>query len=165
MSDGGQADLALGEILQEFVNRISHLQGRTLTVLTEESVTLQQVLLLRRLQQLGESTPSELAERMQMSPPAVSQMIERLFQLKLLTRKESPGDRRRKNIAVTARGRELLERVRKARAAEYSTGVSALSRKVRTELAAVLSRALQELPEETAAVPLARRSAAEAGPG
>jgi hypothetical protein len=48
-------------LLQEFVNRVSHLQGNTLSVLTDESVTLQQVLLLRRLQQAGRSTPSELA--------------------------------------------------------------------------------------------------------
>jgi DNA-binding MarR family transcriptional regulator len=145
MSDAREPDLALGEILQEFVNRVSHQQGRTLTVLTEESVTLQQVLLLRRLQELGESTPSELAERLQMSLPAVSQMIERLFQLKLLTREESPDDRRRKDIAITRRGGDLLERVRRARAVEYAAGVSGLSRKLRTELTVVLTRALEEL--------------------
>jgi DNA-binding MarR family transcriptional regulator len=161
VSDDGELDLArLGEVLQEFVNRVSHQQGRTLTVLTEESVTLQQVLLLRRLQQLGESTPSELAECMQMSLPAVSQMIERLFQLKLLTRQESPDDRRRKDIAITRRGGEMLERVRRARAAEYAAGVSGLSRKMRSELAAVLTRALEELPEKRDAVPSARRAAA-----
>jgi DNA-binding MarR family transcriptional regulator len=165
MSDDGQMDLALGDTLQEFVNRVSHLQGRTLTVLTEESVTLQQVLLLRRLDQLGESTPSELAERMHMSPPAVSQMLERLFQLKLLTRKESPDDRRRKRVAVTARGRTLLERLREARAAEYAAGIASLSPKVRAELAAVLSRALEELPRQREVAALEGRGAAHTGRG
>lgn len=165
MSDGGSADLVLGELLQELVNRVSHLQGRTLTVLTEESVTLQQVLLLRRLQQVGESTPSELAERMRMSPPAVSQMIERLFQLRLLTRKEASEDRRKKNIAVTARGRDLLERVRKARAAEYAAGVCGLSAKVRADLVAVLRRALEELPVEEDAVATARSGVTQARRG
>src|SRR5215475_5839231 len=63
MSDDGQIDLALGDILQEFVTRVSHLQGRTLTVLTEESVTLQQVLLLQRdgfLRQDGERPALEM---------------------------------------------------------------------------------------------------------
>jgi DNA-binding MarR family transcriptional regulator len=142
----------LGELLQEFVNRVSHLQGKTLTILTEESVTLPQILLLRRLQQIGQSTPSELAEGMRMSPPAVSQMIDRLFLLGLLTRTEAPDDRRRKNLAVTPKGRRILQRIRKARASEYAAGTSMLSPKVRLELKELLRKALAELPEESQAV-------------
>ncbi len=142
----------LGELLQEFVNRVSHLQGKTLTILTEESVTLPQVLLLRRLQQFGQSTPSELAEGMRMSPPAVSQMIDRLFLLGLLTRTEAPDDRRRKNLAVTPKGRRVLQRIRKARASEYAAGTSMLSSKLRLELEKLLRKALAELPEESRAV-------------
>ena len=142
----------LGELLQEFVNRVSHLQGRTLSVLTNESVTLQQVLLLRRLKQLTESTPSEMAERMRMSLPAVSQMIDRLFQIGLLTRTEAPDDRRRKRIAVTAAGTALLERVHQARVEEYVAGTSALSPQLRADLVKLLRRALEELQEESVAV-------------
>ena len=142
----------LGELLQEFVNRVSHLQGRTLSVLTNESVTLQQVLLLRRLKQLSESTPSEMAERMRMSLPAVSQMIDRLFQIGLLTRTEAPDDRRRKRIAVTAAGTALLERVHQARVEEYVAGTSTLSPQLRADLVKLLRRALEELQEESVAV-------------
>jgi DNA-binding MarR family transcriptional regulator len=148
MGDDGQ----LGELLQEFVNRVSHLQGHTLAVLNEESVTLQQVLLLRRLHQMGESTLSDLASRMRMSAPAVSQMIDRLFALDLLTRVEAEEDRRRKKVSVTRKGEALLDRVRRARAAEYAAGVSGLSPKVRADLLAVLRRALKELPHEADAV-------------
>jgi DNA-binding MarR family transcriptional regulator len=163
MTDTELADEQLGDLLQEFVNRVSHLQGNTLAVLTDESVTLQQVLLLRRLQQAGESTPSEIAERMHMSLPAVSQMIERLFLLNLLTRAEAAEDRRRKRIAVTARGRALLERVRRARATEYAAGTSRLSPKLRAELARLLRRALQELPREYEATGAVRGDSAAAG--
>jgi DNA-binding MarR family transcriptional regulator len=145
-------DEDLGELLQEFVNRISHLQGNTLTVLTEESVTLQQVLLLRRLQQMGESTLSDLAMRMRMSPPAISQMIDRLFALRLLSRVEAADDRRRKKLSLTKRGASLLDRVRRARAFEYAAGISGLSAKVRSDLHAVVRRALSELPREAEAV-------------
>ncbi len=69
MTESRLSDDELGDLLQEFVNRVSHLQGNTLSVLTDESVTLQQVLLLRRLQQAGPSTLSGLAELMRMSPP------------------------------------------------------------------------------------------------
>ncbi len=142
----------LGELLQEFVNRVSHLQGKTLAVLTQEPVTLQQVLLLRRLNQIGNSTPSEIAERMRMSLPAVSQMVDRLFLLGLLIRTESLDDRRKKNITVTSRGRALLERVRKARASEYAAGVAPLPPKLRSDLAKLLRRALEILPMESRAI-------------
>lgn len=162
MNSGGSADLVLGDLLQELVDRVSRMQGKTLTILTEESVTVQQVLLLRRVHQLGHTTPSQLAARMHISLPAVSQMVERLFQLKLLTRSEAPDDRRRKNLRLTARGRDVLARVSKARSAEYAAGVSGLSRKVRGELVTVLRRALEELPVEADAVVAATRAVADA---
>jgi DNA-binding MarR family transcriptional regulator len=152
MTSGRSADEELGEMLQELVNRVSHLQGNTLSVLTEESVTLQQVLLLRRLRQSGQCTPSEIADLMRMSAPAVSQMIDRLFGLGLVTRTEAPEDRRRKLIATTSKAIALLERVRKARASEYAAGIARLSPKVRAEFAKVLRKALQELPEEVEAL-------------
>jgi len=162
MKEAAADDGQFGELLQEFVNRVSHLQGHTLAVLTEESVTLQQVLLLRRLQHMGESTLSDLATRMRMSPPAVSQMIDRLFALDLLTRVEADEDRRRKKVSVTKKGATLLVRVRRARAAEYAAGVSGLTPKVRSDLLAVLRRALQELPHEadSVATPTSPRSKA-----
>jgi len=155
-----RADDDLGELLQEFVNRISHLQGNTLSLLTEESVTLQQVLLLRRLQQMGESTLSDLALRMRMSAPAISQMIDRLFAIRLLSRVEAVDDRRRKKLSVTRKGASLLERVRRARSSEYAAGISGLSAKVRADLYAVVRRALSELPREaeTLAAPVGLQS-------
>jgi DNA-binding MarR family transcriptional regulator len=163
VKEGVADDEPLGELLQEFVNRVSHLQGHTLAVLTEESVTLQQVLLLRRLQQMGESTLSDLAARMRMSPPAVSQMIDRLFALDLLTRVEAEEDRRRKKVSVTRKGQALLERVRRARASEYAAGVSGLSTKVRADLLSVLRRALKELPHEADAVAAPAATQSKAG--
>ncbi len=139
----------LGDLLQEFVNRVSHLQGKTLALLNKESVTLQQIILLRRLQQVGASTPSELAERMRMSLPAVSQMIDRLFLLGLVTRTEAPEDRRRKILAVTQKGKTLMRRVRRARAEEYAAGTSALSPGLSSQLVKLLRRALAELQEES----------------
>jgi DNA-binding MarR family transcriptional regulator len=139
----------LGDLLEQFVNRVSHQQGKTLSVLTDESVTLQQVLLLRRVEQIGRCTPSEIAARMHMSLPAVSQMIDRLFVLGLLVRTESQDDRRRKDVAVTPRGGRLLQRIRKARASEYAAGVAGLPPALRSDLAKMLRRALAGLPEES----------------
>lgn len=150
MTDDPAADL--GSLLEQFVNRISHQQGKTLTVLTDESVTLQQVLLLRRVEQAVKCTPSEIAARMRMSLPAVSQMIDRLFVLGLLVRTESQDDRRRKDVAVTPRGGRLLQRIRKARACEYAAGVASLPPALRSDLAKLLRSALAGLPDESAAL-------------
>jgi DNA-binding MarR family transcriptional regulator len=158
-----RADDDLGELLQEFVNRISHLQGSTLAVLTEESVTLQQVLLLRRLQQMDESTLSDLAIRMRMSAPAISQMIDRLFALGLLSRVEADEDRRRKKLSLTRKGTALLERVRRARSSEYAAGISGLTAKVRADLRAVVRRALSELPREAEALAVPPAAQSKAG--
>lgn len=103
-------------------------------MLTEASVTLQQVLLPRRLKQLRESSPSELATVMRMSIPAVSQMLDRLFVLGLLTRTEAADDRRGKRVAITGKGDSLLARIRRARATGYAAGTARLSPTVRAEL-------------------------------
>ena len=135
----------LGHLVQEFVNRVSHTQGKTLGTLTNASVTLQQVLLLRRLASSGKSTPSALAEQMHMSLPAVSQMVERLVQLELVSRFELPDDRRKKQLTVTNRGHALLKRIAAARTADYAAGLVSLSPRVRLALAGVLEDALREL--------------------
>jgi DNA-binding MarR family transcriptional regulator len=161
MTDERAADL--GDLLEQFVNRISHQQGKTLTVLTDESVTLQQVLLLRRVEQTGKCTPSEIAARMRMSLPAVSQMIDRLFVLGLLVRTESQDDRRRKDVAVTPRGGRLLQRIRKARASEYAAGVAALPPALCSDLAKLLRNALAGLPDESDALERAASRIEKAG--
>lgn len=136
---------ALGHLVQEFVNRVSHTQGKTLAALTDASVTLQQVLLLRRLASANENTPSNLAKQMHMSLPAVSQMVERLVQLELVSRTASSDDRRKRQLAVTSRGRALLERIARARTADYAAGIAPLSPGLRAALTRVLEDALKEL--------------------
>jgi DNA-binding MarR family transcriptional regulator len=147
-ADAEPSSEELGGLLQELVNRVSHGQGKTLAVLDEASVTLQQVLLLRRLQQAGQSTSSELAAQLHISLPAVSQMVDRLFELDLVTRTEMSQDRRKKRISPTAKARALLERVRKARSAEYGAALAVLTPRLRSELARAVQRVLRELPAE-----------------
>jgi DNA-binding MarR family transcriptional regulator len=140
---------SVGDLLLALVDRVSHRGGDTLSLMNEAGVTLPQVLFLTRLRQVGGSTASELAERLNMSPPAVSQMVDRLFQIGLLTRVEDPEDRRRKRLATTPRADALMERLRRARGEEYNKGTAKLSPAVRKELASALAKAVREL-ESTA---------------
>ncbi len=138
-------DGSVGELLLALVDRVSHRGGDTLALMNEAGVTLPQVLFLVRLRQAGGSTPSELAERLNMSPPAISQMGDRLFRLGMLTRVEDAEDRRRKRLAVTSRAEQLLDRISRARAAEYAKGTARLSPAVQRELSAALRKAVREL--------------------
>jgi DNA-binding MarR family transcriptional regulator len=140
----GKAD-EVGALLLALVDRVAHRGGDTLALLTEAGLTLPQVLFLTRLRQAGESTPSELAERLNISLPAVSQMVDRLFKLGFLTRREDEGDRRRKRLAVTPAVDRMLDKLVRARAAEYAKGTSRLSPALRRELAAALAKAVREL--------------------
>jgi len=138
-------DPNLGELIQRFVNRVSHAEGRTLAILSEFSVTLHQVLLLNKLDNLGDSTLSEMADLMRMSAASISQMIDRLVEIGLVARTEDQADRRRKRIAVTLKGRRLLKRLYEARSADYLAGSAPLSQSVRADLARALAAALSEL--------------------
>ena len=135
----------VGALLLALVDRVSHRGGDTLALMTDAGLTLPQVLFLTRLRQAGESTPSELAERLNMSLPAASQMVERLFKLGFLTRREDAADRRRKQVAVTPAAERMLDKLVRARAAEYAAGTARLSPALRRELAAALAKAVREL--------------------
>jgi DNA-binding MarR family transcriptional regulator len=135
----------VGTLLLALVDRVSHRGGDTLALMTEAGLTLPQVLFLTRLRQAGESTPSELAARLNMSLPAASQMVERLFKLGFLTRREDEGDRRRKRLAITPAAERMLDKLVRARAAEYAKGTARLSPALRRELGAALAKAVREL--------------------
>jgi DNA-binding MarR family transcriptional regulator len=140
-----QARDPVGELLLALVDRVSHRGGDTLALMSEAGITLPQVLFLSHLRQAGGSTASELARRLNISLPAISQMVDRLVHLDLLSRAEDAEDRRRKRLATTPRADQLLDRLTRARAAEYSKGTARLSPAVRKELAAALARAVREL--------------------
>jgi len=146
MNKGPHRTGQLGDLLQEIVNHVSHgPQGRTLAIMSDASVTLPQILMLRRLIEQKADTPSALADSLNMSASAVSQMLDRLFQLQLVQRAEDPRDRRKRRITATPKAKCLVRRLGRARSAEYRDGVSRLSPGLRRELAAVLSRAVAEL--------------------
>lgn len=135
----------LGALLEAFIGQISPPRGRAQSFLAAASVTGSQALLLHYALVDPDSTPSTLAAQLNLSLPSVSQMIERLVRLQLLTRAEDPADRRRKTLAVTPRARRLLGALQAVRAAEFAAGTARLPKATQRELIALLSRAVDEL--------------------
>ncbi len=144
----------LGDLIEAFVNKVSHPRGRVLTLMARASVTVPQVILLNFALTFPDSTPSGLAAKVRMSRPSVSQMVDRLVRLKLVERVEHPTDRRRKTVSVTARGRSLLARLSAVRSAEFRAGAAELSASTKAQLIDALAAALREL--ETPVAPRTR---------
>jgi len=70
------------------------------------------VLLTLRRQQNGEAlTPGELARDMMMSPPAMTNRIDRLVARGLVERRADPDDRRALRVGLTEAGRALADQV------------------------------------------------------
>lgn len=61
------------------------------------------------LEQLGEATIKELAERLQVSPPSASVMVDRLLDLNLVTREQRKRDRRTVEVRLSEAGAGALE--------------------------------------------------------
>jgi MarR family transcriptional regulator, organic hydroperoxide resistance regulator len=58
---------------------------------------------------------THLADIMQVSPAAASQMVERMVQQDLVQRVESPADRRTRQVHLTSQGKQLVEETIAAR--------------------------------------------------
>jgi DNA-binding MarR family transcriptional regulator len=139
----------LGILLEEFINRVSHPRGKTLSLMMEASVTTAQVILLHLAQKHPNSQHAELAQAMKLSRSSASQMIERLVKAGFLVRRENARDRRAKTLAITSKGSAFLKRLHLVRSKEYAIGASALSPGTRKRLIQVISQCLTELPERT----------------
>ena len=115
---GGDYVRAVGEL------ELSLTQLRALHVLSRDDETL---------------SLKELADRLELSLPAVSRSIDGLVQRGLVTRAEDAEDRRMKQVRATSEVPELLDRLTELRLAGIEQFVSTLSARERTKLAAALA--------------------------
>lgn len=138
----------LGEVLQRFSSRIGRRpEGAATTAMRQAGVTSAQMGVLDRIARREAWTPSALARSLKMSPPAISQMLERLWHLDLIDRMENPDDRRQRSISATPKARALVQRIVDARTMECAASVSKLNEVMKRELTEVITRALKTLEE------------------
>jgi DNA-binding MarR family transcriptional regulator len=113
----------------------------------EVGVSPEQVSLLVAIKRSPDIGVRELAARERVSPPAMSNHVDRLERAGLVARTPSLDDRRRVGLTLTGEGRRVLRRVRSRRTAWLSSRLGELTPE---ELAAVeaavepLSRLLRE---------------------
>ena len=81
----------------------------------ETDLSFSQVNILMRLLHSGNTGVSEIGEQLGVTNAAASQAVDRLVQLGLIERTEDPEDRRAKRLALTPKGRKLIEKGIEAR--------------------------------------------------
>src|SRR6188768_743853 len=106
-------------------------------------VTPSQVRAIRVLASHGGVRSKELADHLRIAPRSATEVVDALEAKGLVSRSPDPGDRRAVLVALTGRGRELSEEVRRARGVESERLFERLTRTDREDLARIL-RKLQE---------------------
>jgi DNA-binding MarR family transcriptional regulator len=134
-----QATVATPQQLAAALNNLSTHINRTASpemfrVLGELDMSFTQVKAMFALMDVEDATVKHLAERLNMSLPAMSRSVDGLVQRGYVERKECPSDRRSKRIALLPAGRDALRHISAAREAGLVEFAAELSDAERTAL-------------------------------
>jgi DNA-binding MarR family transcriptional regulator len=92
-----------------------------------------------------EVSVKELSDRLGLSMPGASRMVESLLRRGWLVRREDTDDRRIKRVGITNAGREIVDRIETARLVGLEQYAAALTPEQRNNL----SSALSDLPHRS----------------
>jgi DNA-binding MarR family transcriptional regulator len=141
----GELSLKLGAFLLRCMGGAS---SDVFKVIDDSGLTFSQMKVLVELEAADADarTVTALSEELGISPASASRAADGLVRKKLATRLEDPDDRRVRRLALTARGRELADRIISARLAGLEDFTASLSGEERQKLESALD-ALLERPE------------------
>src|SRR5437868_8816521 len=88
---------------------------------------------------------TDLSERLLIRPPSVTGVVDRLERAELVVRDGSPFDMRAKQVALTPKGRELVERILAVHGRQIDTVLGVLNPAEQTEFHRLLSLLEQHL--------------------
>ncbi len=101
----------LTEVVREWSEVFMHRSGRDFRRFMEETgLSFSQLSVLMRLFHRGNCGVSEIGGQLGVTNAAASQTVDHLVRLGLIIRTEDPEDRRAKQLALTNKGRELINR-------------------------------------------------------
>ena len=95
---------------------------------------------LEALLHKGPLPVNALGPKVWLTPGSISVAVDRLVKKGLVSRKDHPGDRRIRQVELTAKGRALITRGFREHAAAMETVVSGLSKKERLTLLRLLKK-------------------------
>lgn len=125
-------------VLQEWIGALMRGSMRSFILyMKENDLSMSQVGALFQINR-GSSNVSDLGEGLGISIAAASQMLERLVQQGLIVRLEDPQDRRVKQLALTDKGRRIMQASVQARQSWLEELVAALSASERELVASAM---------------------------
>ena len=107
MTDSSQISKSLREWVEVITHRTMRDQSRYVKSL---GFSMPQFFLLMQVYHKKHCGISDLSEHMEITTAAASQTVEKLVQSGLLERAEDPSDRRAKQVTLSTRGRDLIDR-------------------------------------------------------
>jgi DNA-binding MarR family transcriptional regulator len=100
-------------------------------------LTLPQAQVLRVLRR-GNTTPGQLATELKMSASSVTQLTDRLIRKALIERQEVKGDRRSVHIALSGKGKRMVDQFRKRRSVLFTEAIARLTETEQAQVIAAL---------------------------
>lgn len=113
--------------------------------LAELDLTLPQAQVLRVLRRSGTVPTGRLAAELRISAPAVTQLTDRLIRKGLIERRTAVGDRRTVLVALSAKGKRLVDQFRKRRREIFSGALAQMDASERMEVIASLEKVVAAL--------------------
>jgi DNA-binding MarR family transcriptional regulator len=109
-------------------------------LIAELDVSITQMKTLHVLADGGsELSVKELSDRLGLSLPGASRIVDALMRRGWLERREDPDDRRMKRVRITDEGRKVLDRIEAARLAGLEDYAASLTPEQRNRLSSALS--------------------------
>ena len=92
-----------------------------------DDLTIPQFRTLRYVQKNPDTSLNSLADHLGLTPPSVSKLVDGLVKQDLITRRESPIDRRKLTLVLTNNGEEIVNRARSKAQERLAEKMSLLS--------------------------------------
>ena len=139
-TDVSALEVHLGYWLRFVSNHVSQAFARRLVA---SGVTVAEWVMLREMFDVAELAPSELAERTGLTRGAVSKLVERLVEKKLMRRDAADDDGRSQRVALTGAGRRIVPKLAAMADENDEEFFSALSKAEREALRALMKKLVQ----------------------
>jgi DNA-binding MarR family transcriptional regulator len=110
-------------------------------------LTLPQAQVLRVLRREGAVPTGQLAIALRISAPAITQLTDRLIRKGLIERQAAEHDRRTVLIALSGKGRRLVDQFRQRRRDIFSRALAQLAEAERAEVIAALEKVVAALEQ------------------
>jgi DNA-binding MarR family transcriptional regulator len=128
------------ELLELWHHLMRGSSQQTYALISDLDISITQMKTLHALSECPrEISVKEVSDRLNLSLPGASRIVDALLRRGWVERREDPDDRRMKRIGITDAGRDIIERIETARLAGLEQYADSLTAEQRSRLSAALS--------------------------